>query len=153
MAYCYELQLEAAAQRKGLGKHLMALLELMVGRVGGGGRAALCVHNRRGAVCWRRGHRTRAPCSRPPRRRAAAQSARFGMAGVLLTVMRANGGALSFYGRLGYREHESSPGADGEEAPAGYVILGKQLGRRPAAGHSHSHGGGCCGGHDHHHHH
>jgi GNAT superfamily N-acetyltransferase len=30
LAYCYELQLEAAAQRKGLGKHLMQLLELIV---------------------------------------------------------------------------------------------------------------------------
>jgi GNAT superfamily N-acetyltransferase len=31
LAYCYELQLEGRAQRKGLGKHLMQLLELMVG--------------------------------------------------------------------------------------------------------------------------
>ena len=30
VAYCYELQLEAAAQRKGLGKFLMQLLELIV---------------------------------------------------------------------------------------------------------------------------
>jgi len=32
VAYCYEVQLEGPALRKGLGKHLMQLLELMVGR-------------------------------------------------------------------------------------------------------------------------
>lgn len=32
VAYCYEVQLEEAAQRKGLGKHLMQLLELIVRR-------------------------------------------------------------------------------------------------------------------------
>lgn len=31
LAYCYEVQLEEKAQRRGLGKHMMQLLELMVG--------------------------------------------------------------------------------------------------------------------------
>ncbi|GBF99272.1 hypothetical protein Rsub_12032 [Raphidocelis subcapitata] len=108
VAYCYEVQLEERAQRKGLGKHLMRLLELM--------------------------------------------ALRNGMAGVLLTVMRANTDAIAFYARLGYSEHESSPGyADPDEEPAGYVILCKPL-SRPARGHSHAHGhghahghAGCCG--------
>ena len=36
MAYCYEVQLEERARRKGLGKHLMQLLELIVRPRGGG---------------------------------------------------------------------------------------------------------------------
>ena len=32
VAYCYEVQLEAAAQRRGLGRHLMRLLELIVSK-------------------------------------------------------------------------------------------------------------------------
>lgn len=105
VAYCYELQLEEAAQRKGLGKHMMQLLELI--------------------------------------------AAKYAMAGVMLTVMRANTGALTFYSRLGYREHESSPDVADPEERTGYMILFKPLirpqQRAAAAAHHHHHGHHACG--------
>jgi hypothetical protein len=69
------------------------------------------------------------------------------MWGVMLTVMRNNGGALAFYQRLGYREHDSSPGVDDPQERAGYMILFKPL-LRPQHHHGHHHGHshacGCC---------
>ena len=66
----------------------------------------------------------------------APQGARAGMSCVLLTVMRGNGDAVNFYTRLGYSEHDTSPGYDYPEEAEEYVILHKPLPKRrqPAAG-------------------
>ncbi len=173
MAYCYEVQLEERAQRKGLGKHLMQLLELIVSHVGvaggaadgvgtagiplrcGGGRPAFGrgrpalvpapIHHSRhqpaAAQPFRPSpnHSTPQPTNPPPK------AVKYGMAGVMLTVMRGNGAALSFYHRLGYKEHASSPGYDDPDASEGYLILFKPLvkARPHAHGHAHAHGHGC----------
>lgn len=91
VAYCYEVHLEERAQRRGLGKHMMQLLELV--------------------------------------------AVKYGMQCVMLTVMRSNTAAVGFYSRLGYKEHESSPGMVDPDERAGYQILFKTLPRprRPAA--------------------
>jgi GNAT superfamily N-acetyltransferase len=51
VVYCYELQLDAAMHRKGLGRRLMQMLELLVGGAGGWLRCcsagACCIY----AVC------------------------------------------------------------------------------------------------------
>eukprot|EP00877_Chromochloris_zofingiensis_P000004 jgi/Chrzof1/10003/Cz04g23190.t1 len=84
--YCYELQLEQAAQRQGLGKFLMQLLELI--------------------------------------------GLKYGMQGVMLTVMSGNMAAREFYSKLGYRVHNTSPGYDDATEAAGYEILHKPFRRR-----------------------
>jgi len=60
------------------------------------------------------------------------QAARFGMSCVMLTVMRANVAAIAFYARLGYKEHEDSPGHQYAEDAEEYVIMWKPLKKRGA---------------------
>jgi hypothetical protein len=55
------------------------------------------------------------------------------MRGVMLTVMRANEAAVAFYTRMGYAEHETSPGMADPDERTGYIILHKQLKPRRTA--------------------
>jgi hypothetical protein len=68
---------------------------------------------------------------------------KYGMWGVMLTVMRGNTAGLGLYSRMGYREHESSPGVADPEERTGYIILFKPLLRPQPHHHHHGHGHGC----------
>jgi ribosomal protein S18 acetylase RimI-like enzyme len=49
------------------------------------------------------------------------------MQAVMLTVMAGNSAAASFYAKLGYQEHETSPGYQDPTDDTGYKILHKPL--------------------------
>lgn len=58
------------------------------------------------------------------------QGLKYGMQGVMLTVMSGNMAAREFYSKLGYRVHNTSPGYDDATEAAGYEILHKPFRRR-----------------------
>ena len=65
----------------------------------------------------------------------SVQGIKYGMQGVMLTYMVGNQAAASFYNKLGYREHDSSPGYEDPTDDTGYKILHKPLlqAKKPAA--------------------
>ena len=108
--YVYELQLAAGAQRRGLGKHLMQVCELVARKQG----MHWCAAGARALSGGARAKSAHPAVSPPPRPRS-----------VMLTVFRDNAAALDFYTRkMKYVVDESSPSACGDD-DAKYEILSK----------------------------
>jgi ribosomal protein S18 acetylase RimI-like enzyme len=126
--YLYELQLAEAAQRKGLGRHLMQQCE-RAARAAGMER---CVAGRRLRARSRR-PTPPAPALRPltpsPPSHTPSPLHPF-QSSVVLTVLKNNEAAVQFYARLGYVEDEASPG-EGDGAP--YEIRSKRVAAAPPA--------------------
>ena len=123
--YVYELQLTESVQRKGLGKHLMVLMELIARRAG----MQWCVW--RGDVRFR-DHCT-LPCSGRTFQTLAAHIAFIFRSKhrVFLTVLRSNVAAFNFYTKLKYTIDEGSPSRlpndDPHSLEASHEILSKAM--------------------------
>ena len=146
--YVYELQLSAGVQRKGLGKHLMVLMELIARRTGmqwcalaygvGVGLRGMGCGGRRGtrvgigvgasalenARRARRCHRSASRVLAPTRPYAPAAPRR-----VFLTVLRSNVAAYDFYTKMRYTVDEGSPSRSGMEGS--HEILSKAIAPAP----------------------
>lgn len=111
--YVYELQLSASVQRRGLGRFLMQLAELLAHRY----------------CSWLNyPARVTAHCSYLCHTQSGVND-RHRMGKVMLTVQRSNAAAHALYKALRYSEDETSPELDPDEPTrmAGYTILSKQL--------------------------
>lgn len=138
--YCYELQLHPSVHRKGLGKRLMQMLELVVRQwhalscgllkqeglaAAAGSSLTTCLVQ----LC------TRWAIGGVPQLvvLVATQALKFGMHMLMLTVQKSNVAALSFYSALGYKQHPSCPERnafdDFDGHDPGHRILFKDLRR------------------------